>query len=75
MTPISPIRNASTPEIPASSIGIVSARLLKNVSPPRWPEATRSWNVTKNTTKAANNPIDHLPRYDFGKIITRMSEV
>lgn len=58
MTLISPIRKASTPEVPASSIGIVSTRLLKNVSPPRCPEATRSRNTTRSTTKATTNPVD-----------------
>jgi len=72
MTLISPVKRASTPEVPASSIGMVSARLLKNVSPPRWPEATRSRNVIKNTKKAPMNPVDHLPMGVFGKIVTRM---
>jgi len=72
MVPISPITKANTPEVPANSIGIVSIRLLKNVSPPRWPEATRSWNATKNMMRAASNPADHLPGVVFGKILTRM---
>jgi hypothetical protein len=72
MTPINPVRKANTPEVPASNIGIVSTRLLKNVSPPRCPEATRSWNATKNTMKATINPVDHLPNAVFGKILTRM---
>ena len=71
-TPISPVRNASTPEVPASSIGIVSARLLKNVSPPRWPEATRSSKAAKNTANAASNPTDHLPKADCGKRLIRI---
>ncbi len=72
MTPISPVRKANTPEVPASNIGIVSTRLLKNVLPPRCPETTRSWNATINTTKAMINPVDHLPKGVFGKILTRM---
>jgi len=72
MTLISPIRKASTPEVSASSIGIVSTRLLKNVSPPRCPEATRSRNTTRSTTKATTNPVDHLPKGVFGKMVTRI---
>jgi len=73
MTPISPVRNARIPDAPASNIGIVNTRSLKsNVSSPRWPEVTISMNVTKNTTKAPMNPVDHLPIGVFGKILTRM---
>ena len=72
MIPMSPVKMASTPEVPASNIGIVSNRILKNVSPPRCPEATRSRNARKNTTKAAINPVDHLPKRDFGRILIRM---
>jgi len=61
-----PVKKADTPEIPASSIGIVSVRLLKNVSPPRCPEATRSWNDINNTTKATINATDHLPKVVLG---------
>ena len=71
MTPISPMTKAETPEVPASNIGIVSMRLLKNVSPPRCPEATISWNAAKNTMKATINPVDHLPNVVFGIILTR----
>lgn len=61
MMPMIPVKKADTPEIPASSIGIVSARLLKNVSPPRCPDATRSRNTKKKKSRLAVNPIDHLP--------------
>jgi len=37
-----PAKKADIPEIPASRIGIVSVRLLKNVSPPLCPEKTNS---------------------------------
>lgn len=72
VTLINPITKANTPEVPASSIGIVSTRLLKNVSSPRCPEATRSWNAIKNKMKVTINPVDHLPNVVFGKILTRM---
>jgi hypothetical protein len=66
IVPITPVKNANIPEIPAISIGIDSARLLKNVAPPRCPEATRSWNVMNNTTKAIMSQIDHLPKRVLG---------
>jgi len=61
-----PVKKADTPEIPAIIIGTDSARLLKNVAPPRCPEATRSWNVMNNTIKAIMSHIDHLPKRVFG---------
>ncbi len=72
MTPISPVRKASTPDAPASNSGMSTGLLKSNVSSPRWPEVTISMNVTKNTTKAPMNPVDHLPKGVFGKIVTRM---
>ena len=66
MIPMIPVKKADIPEIPAISIGTDSARLLKNVAPPRCPEATRSRNVMKNTIKAIMSHIDHLPKRVFG---------
>jgi len=66
MTPTSPVTKAETPEIPAISIGTASARLLKNVSPPRCPEAAMSWSDMRNTMKAEISATDHLPKVVFG---------
>jgi len=66
MIPISPVTKAETPEIPAVIIGTVSIRALKNVSPPRCPKDTRSWNDRSNTMKATINATDHLPKVVFG---------
>ena len=51
MIPIIPVTKADMPEIAAITIGIVNARLLKIVAPPRCPEATRIWNNVNNTIK------------------------
>ena len=61
MIPMIPAKKADIPEIPAIIIGTVSKRLLKNVSPPRCPEATRSWNNMNSAIKAIMSHIDHLP--------------
>jgi hypothetical protein len=61
-----PMIKAVIPEAPAINIGIDRARLLKNVAPPRCPEATRSWNVMNNTIKAMRSHIDHLPKRVLG---------
>ena len=66
MIPMIPVKKADIPEIPAISIGTDSARLLKNVAPPRCPEAKRSCNVMKNTIEAIMSHIDHLPKRVFG---------
>jgi hypothetical protein len=66
MIPMIPVKNADMPEIPAISIGTDRTRLLKNVAPPRCPEATRSWNVVNNKIKAIMSQIDHLPKRVFG---------
>jgi hypothetical protein len=71
MMPISPVTKAATPQVPAISIGTVSRRLLKNVSPPRWPERTRIRNNAKNRMKAAIKPTDHLPQEVFGNTAIR----
>ena len=62
MIQMMPVIKADIPEIPPISIGKDIARLLKNVAPPHWPEATRSWNVMNNTIKAIMSHIDHLPK-------------
>ena len=62
MISMMPVKKADIPEIPAITIGKDSARLLKNVAPPRWPEATRSWKAMNNTIKAIMSHIDHLPK-------------
>jgi len=36
-------------------------RLLKNVSPPRCPNATKIRNTAKNKKNAIISPVDHLP--------------
>ena len=64
--PMIPVKKADTPQIPAISRGINSARLLKTVAPPRCPEAKRSWNDMNNTIKAIMSHIDHLPKRVFG---------
>ena len=42
MIPVTPVKKADMPEMPANNIGMESTRLLNNVAPPRCPEATRS---------------------------------
>ena len=64
--PMIPVKKADIPEIPAISIGMDSARLLKNVAPPRCPAFTRSWNIMIKTIKAIMSHIDHLPKRVFG---------
>ena len=66
MIPMIPVKNADIPEIAAISIGTDSARLLKNVSPPRCPEATRSWNNINSMIKVIISHIDHLPKRVLG---------
>lgn len=66
MIPKMPVRKANTPETPARSMGIVSARLLKNVSPPRCPKATNTWNKMNRAVSAIAKLIDHLPRSVVG---------
>jgi hypothetical protein len=64
--PIIPVKKANMPEIPDINIGTARVGLLKNVAPPRCPEATRSWNVMNSTIKAMINHIDHLPKRVLG---------
>ena len=58
---IIPVRKADTAETPASSPGIPRVRLLKNVSPPRCPDATSIPNTAENKRNAIISPVDHLP--------------
>ncbi|MFC2069457.1 hypothetical protein ACFLTP_10720 [Chloroflexota bacterium] len=60
------MKKADIPEIPAISIGMDSARLLKNVVPPRCPEATRSWNAMNNKITTTMRQIDQFPKRVFG---------
>jgi len=64
-----PIKNAPIPEIAARRNGITNNKLLKNVSPPRSPEATRRKKDSKNKKKRIMSPIDHLPGQLFGIIL------
>ena len=66
MMPMMPVKKADIPQIPAISIGTASKGLLKNVSPPRCPEATRSWNNVNSAIKATMSHIDHLPNWVLG---------
>jgi len=63
---INPIKNAPIPEIAAKRNGIVNNKLLKNVSPPRSPEAIKKKKGNKNKKKRTISPIDHLPGQLFG---------
>ena len=63
---ISPVMKAAIPEVAATSIGIVRIGLLKNVSPPRCPEATRIPNDARDTAKAKISQADHLPKVVVG---------
>ena len=54
-----PVKKANRAEIPAITIGIDSARLLKNVAPPRCPEAITTMN---ETIKTVISHIDHCPK-------------
>ncbi len=57
-----PVKKANRAEIPAITIGMDSARVLKNVAPPRCPEATRIWNTMNKTIKTVISHIDHCPK-------------
>jgi hypothetical protein len=64
--PVIPVKNEDTAKIAAISIVIASARLLKNVSPPLCPEATREQNNMKNKREATISLTDQLPKTVFG---------
>jgi hypothetical protein len=66
MIQIMPVKKADIPETPAINIGMDSARLLKNVAPPRCPEDTRIWNNINSTIKGIMSHIDHLPNWVLG---------
>ena len=57
-----PVKKANRPVIPAITIGMDSARLLKNVAPPRCPEAARIWTTMNKTIKTVISHIDHCPK-------------
>ena len=54
-----PVKKANIPVIPAINIGMDNARLLKNVAPPRCPEAITTMN---ETIKTVISHIDHCPK-------------
>ncbi len=56
-----PVMNAAVAEKKAVNIGIVSFKLLKNVSPPRSPIFTRMKNIDKNKKKISIKIIDIFP--------------
>jgi hypothetical protein len=58
--------NAAIPAVAASSPGMASTRLLKNVSPPRCPDAIRACNEPKKTAKATINQAEYLPSLVVG---------
>lgn len=63
--------NEITPAVHAPSIGMVSVRLLKKVSPPRWLNTlTIKKKKATNKTKIKNRTTDHIPDFDFGKKLT-----
>lgn len=64
--PVAPVINVQTPETPMRRAGMASVRLLKNVSPPRWPEAMRRRRVASKRKKMTVNPTDIFPRRVFG---------
>lgn len=70
-----PVKNAHTANMKAISMGIVRARLLKNVSPPLCPEATMTENNTKNNIEAPISLTDQIPRVVFGLQITLISSL
>ena len=66
---IIPNKNALIPEMAARRNGIVNNRLLKNVSPPRSPEATSRKKDNINKKKSIIRPINHLPGQLFGIVL------
>jgi len=63
---IRPVMNADIPAVAAISTGIVRIGLLKNVSPPRCPEATRIPNDARDTAKVKISQADLLPKVVVG---------
>ena len=61
-----PVKKAHTANVAAISMGIVNVRLLKNVSPPLCPEATKTKKNAKNNIDIPISLIDQLPRVVFG---------
>ena len=63
---ISPVKKAAIPEVAATSIGIVRIGLLKNVSPPRCPEATRIPNDARDIANAKISQVERVPNLVLG---------
>ncbi len=63
--PIMPMINANTPEAPIKIPGIAKKRLLKKVSPPRWPIIIKDCNMMNRRKKEIIKAIDNLPRRVF----------
>ena len=59
---IIPVILEQIPEIAAIMKGIVSFRLLKNVSPPLSPNLTKIKNNPRNKKKFIINPTEHFPK-------------
>ena len=65
-TLIKPIKKASMALRAANIVGNANTRLLKNVIPPRCPEAIRARHKPIRAKKETHNLTDHLPGVDFG---------
>jgi hypothetical protein len=63
---IKPVMNADIPAVAVVSAGTVRVGLLKNVSPPRCPEATRTPNDARDTAKVKRSQADLLPKIVVG---------
>jgi hypothetical protein len=61
-----PVKNEPIANMEAVSMGIVSKRLLKNVSPPLCPDAIKADNTMKNRMEITINLTDQLPRVVLG---------
>ncbi len=63
---IRPVINAAIPAVAATSPGMVRIGLLKNVAPPRCPEATRIPKEARDTAKVRISQADILPKLVVG---------
>jgi hypothetical protein len=59
---IRPVMNAAMPAVAAVRAGTVRIGLLKNVAPPRCPDATRIPNDPRDTAKVKISQADLLPQ-------------
>jgi len=59
---IRPVMNAAIPAVAAVRAGTVRIGLLKNVAPPRCPDATRIPNDPRDTAKVKISQADLLPQ-------------